>query len=251
MPSERSSPPIRNAGSRPQASSTWATIPQVVVLPCVPATAIARLSDATWPSSVAAVDHVARRRPGRPPARGCPRGWRWRPPPRRPRAGWRRRGRWPARCRRAQARRVGRLRAVGARDRGAERAQTSARPLMPAPPMPTKCRLRSDMGGGGIRCRLRSRAAQLRRPGVFAIICSVAPRSSADCRRSCLLALPGAAQAVTTRRRAPRKGGDASARPTPTQPPSMSGSPTARADAYGQPGHVEPAARIRRPRVTT
>ena len=52
VPSERSSPPIRNAGSRPQASSTWATMPQVVVLPCVPATAIAFLSDATWPSSV-------------------------------------------------------------------------------------------------------------------------------------------------------------------------------------------------------
>ena len=41
-----------------------------------------------------------------------------------------------------------------------------------------------------------------------------------------LLALPGAAQAVTTGDE-PQDGGDASARPTPTQPPSMSGSPTA------------------------
>ena len=42
VPSDRSSPPIRKAGSRPQARSTWATMPQVVVLPWVPATAIAR-----------------------------------------------------------------------------------------------------------------------------------------------------------------------------------------------------------------
>ena len=39
---ERSSPPIRKAGSRPHASRMWAAIEAVVVLPWVPLTAIVR-----------------------------------------------------------------------------------------------------------------------------------------------------------------------------------------------------------------
>ena len=50
VPRERSSPPIRKAGSRPQALSTWAIMPQVVVLPWVPDTAIECLRRETWPS---------------------------------------------------------------------------------------------------------------------------------------------------------------------------------------------------------
>ena len=48
---ERSSPPIRKAGSRPHSRSACAAIEAVVVLPCVPLTAIVRLSADSSPSS--------------------------------------------------------------------------------------------------------------------------------------------------------------------------------------------------------
>ena len=102
-------------------------------------------------------------------------------------------------------------------------AQTSASPLMPAPPMPTKCRRRSEMGGGGIGVRLRPPAAQLlalRR--VFAIIFSVLPRTLL-LALVMLVALPGAAQAaVSDRRRAAGRSGLLP--PTATSDPSISGS---------------------------
>ena len=50
VPSARSSPPIRKAGSRPASASASAVIEAVVVFPWVPATAIDRLSLLTSPS---------------------------------------------------------------------------------------------------------------------------------------------------------------------------------------------------------
>ena len=46
----RNSPPTTYAGSSPQPRSTWTTIPDVVVFPCVPLIAMHRLSDAIWAS---------------------------------------------------------------------------------------------------------------------------------------------------------------------------------------------------------
>ena len=50
VPAERSSPPIRKAGSRPAPRSAWAAIDAVVVLPCAPPTAIVRFMRDSSPS---------------------------------------------------------------------------------------------------------------------------------------------------------------------------------------------------------
>ena len=50
VPAARSSPPIRNAGSRPDSSSASAAIEALVVLPCVPPTAIVRFIRDSSPS---------------------------------------------------------------------------------------------------------------------------------------------------------------------------------------------------------
>ena len=50
-PAPGSSPPSRKAGSAPAARSAWASMPEVVVLPCAPATAISRFSAQSSASS--------------------------------------------------------------------------------------------------------------------------------------------------------------------------------------------------------
>ena len=131
----------------------------------------ARARSSPWSSSCRACPRPRSRgastRPRRAARRGGARAASRAPP--RPRAG-RRESRWrrPARCRRARARRRGRP-AARCRPRAARRSTASRRasqpltsapsacaisasPLIPAPPMPTKCSLRPRQGassGGG------------------------------------------------------------------------------------------------------
>ena len=140
-PGASRSPPMAYDGSRPSAHSATASIEVVVVLPCVPATAIGRVP----------VHQRGRARPSGappgcrarapPPAPGCPRGWRWR---RRrwwrPARGARRRGRC-ARSRPARAAPPPSSESFASlpATRAPRWARIFAMPDIPAPPIPMKC----------------------------------------------------------------------------------------------------------------
>ena len=114
----------------------------VVVLPWVPETAIVGLSRVSSPSrSARCISGRAALRVGRAGSRSSRR-------PRRPRGRWRRRGRSAARSRpRAASAAYGEPAARSEPVTSAPSAwATAASPLMPAPPIPTKCSLRPDQG---------------------------------------------------------------------------------------------------------
>ena len=108
---------------------------------------------------VGAVQLAAARPPG---ARGCRAGPRSSRRPRRRRGRWRRRARSPARSRARAGARCSSTRRGQSRVTWAPRARaTSARPLIPAPPMPTKCSRREDQSAraGRVAGRQASRSS--------------------------------------------------------------------------------------------
>src|SRR5215208_1695333 len=147
---ERSSPPIRKAGSRPAPRRTWATIEAVVVLPCAPLTAIVRFMRDSSPS------RSARCRIAAPAARaaassglssGIAVETTTSAPTDRLAASWPTAASIPAVRRRSI---TGESTLSEPDTRAPSKWATSARPLIPAPPIPTKCRLRPANGASPI-----------------------------------------------------------------------------------------------------
>ncbi len=143
-PVDRTSPPTRYAGSSPQPRSAWTTMLDVVVLPCVPVTAIVGRSRVISPSRSARCSSRSPR--SRAATRsGFSGGIALETTTSAPS------GTFAASCPSLTlipaSRRYGESAARSEPLTSAPSARaTSARPLIPAPPMPTKCRRRPAHG---------------------------------------------------------------------------------------------------------
>ena len=160
-------PPLTKLGSAPSSSRPVTIMPVDVVLPCAPATDDEALAGDEPGERLRAVQHRAARARGRAGTRGCPAR------ARRSRRACRRRRRWRRRGRSRSRRRARAARAMFAESRTSEPVtrcpaprKRRAMPLMPEPPMPTKCTAPSSAGIWAVRSGLMVTCGVLPRCGL-------------------------------------------------------------------------------------